>query len=852
MAAAVAFDPRYDVVFAGGNPTAANITASGGEPLLDLQPTHWLVVVSGGDLPASPNGGNLKSVPWRVMEVAVFKVFAITQQCNAATLHGHTVILAVISSFFRMSVAGGLSFNTLSSCKVALAELVRVAGPLARANPAAWTLGMAQLQVLPPQAGAAVPAAERWLGELNFGMLSTMDGAPRGAAVLCAMSTSRMTSAGRRTDDFKDAMEEVAEVIEMARPNWSTKAQRPKAVAAASIIMQKVSGMPIHLITCCSGPRAYDLAVSLRFTAQEAFPGYFAMSWQAAYPSLAALVLPSAESATALAFAGRLLGDTPSPAALDSLEAKIKTLLPHLDTPSLRQAAALDRVSAMEPLLRSVRSGSLALSGGTTDGDTATASDPLTWSRIFAQPLTVAFLAALEPHDIVPLIAYRGARVMLSHASPLGILMVAGKVKPPQKMLKNMAACALLASATIAVQRTMLVDDANVLRTEWFSAIPETLCAKLFSGKWKVDTTSPTSIDLWAEIAAPILAKRKGAHYLEAHRHASAAAFFVSEYELRLGSPIIVAFFATIGVTGTAANSLASVLATFETLAGNVAAFPNKFAPGRQACQELLVQAGQRCFADAAAAWVLMLASPLEQASKPAEFAPATNGLHAILAQLRVKTDFVAQQIEIDNLTTVKPASAVSATASSLATAVLPHSGVASTLSGSSSALSAAHSTLSHGSLALMPSASQVGSPPGSQASFNLTGVVGDAADPQTLLAEWGSRTHELVPHGNGYFFGNVYSGPADAHHVLPANTCPASLCPNRRQQHKFCIFTPGSCTHPPPRGVPLSTYLDNPPAPVSVTGKGSGKGGGKGARGAGRGIVKQGGRGRGRGNGTQ
>ena len=90
-----------------------------------------------------------------MLEVAVFKVFAMNQQCNAAILQGHTVTLAVISSFFRMSVAGGLSFNIVASCKVALAELVRVAGPLARASPAAWTLGMTELQVLPPQ-GAAV------------------------------------------------------------------------------------------------------------------------------------------------------------------------------------------------------------------------------------------------------------------------------------------------------------------------------------------------------------------------------------------------------------------------------------------------------------------------------------------------------------------------------------------------------------------------------------------------------------------------------------------------------------------------------------------------------------------------
>ena len=59
------------------------------------------------------------------------------------------------------------------------------------------------------------------------------------------------------------------------------------------------------------------------------------MGWKAGYPALTSLVGANSEASQALALAGRLLGDTPSPASLDALEAKIKVLLPHLDTPEL-------------------------------------------------------------------------------------------------------------------------------------------------------------------------------------------------------------------------------------------------------------------------------------------------------------------------------------------------------------------------------------------------------------------------------------------------------------------------------------------------------------------------------------
>ena len=121
---------------------------------MDLQPAHWLVVASGGDLRASPNGGNLKSIAWRELEVVMLKTHFVDTPASAAAFTGHTVSLASISSMFRRAVAGGLSFQPLKSCKIALAALARVAGPLAQASPAAWTIGLAELQILPPHSGA--------------------------------------------------------------------------------------------------------------------------------------------------------------------------------------------------------------------------------------------------------------------------------------------------------------------------------------------------------------------------------------------------------------------------------------------------------------------------------------------------------------------------------------------------------------------------------------------------------------------------------------------------------------------------------------------------------------------------
>ena len=117
-----------------------------------------------------------------------------------------------------------------------------------------------------------------------------------------------MTSAGRRQVEYTDVFDELSELAESTRPGWSAKSDRLKAVGLASILMQKLASLPLHLVGSCSGNRAYDLATLFRFPAADAFSGYFAMGWKAGYPSLTRLVGSASESSQALALAGRLLG----------------------------------------------------------------------------------------------------------------------------------------------------------------------------------------------------------------------------------------------------------------------------------------------------------------------------------------------------------------------------------------------------------------------------------------------------------------------------------------------------------------------------------------------------------------
>ena len=62
--AAAAPNPKFNFNFESGAPSAANLNAASGNPLLVVDPTHWLYVVSGGALPASAVVVGSVTIPW--------------------------------------------------------------------------------------------------------------------------------------------------------------------------------------------------------------------------------------------------------------------------------------------------------------------------------------------------------------------------------------------------------------------------------------------------------------------------------------------------------------------------------------------------------------------------------------------------------------------------------------------------------------------------------------------------------------------------------------------------------------------------------------------------------------------
>ena len=47
-------DPRFEVRFDAGAPTVPHLNAAAGSLWLNVDPSHWLYVASGGDMPACP------------------------------------------------------------------------------------------------------------------------------------------------------------------------------------------------------------------------------------------------------------------------------------------------------------------------------------------------------------------------------------------------------------------------------------------------------------------------------------------------------------------------------------------------------------------------------------------------------------------------------------------------------------------------------------------------------------------------------------------------------------------------------------------------------------------------------
>jgi len=93
-------------------------------------------------------------------------------------------------------------------------------------------------------------------------------------------------------------------------------------------------------------------------------------------------------------------------------------------------------------------------------------------------------------------------------------MMIAAKLSVPHKVFRAVAAGADPKAVLRAMQRALCVATGNVLKTEWFTSIPEHAVMKLVSGKWTVGSTGPTTLDLWNNLVRDIYLCKRGRHAL--------------------------------------------------------------------------------------------------------------------------------------------------------------------------------------------------------------------------------------------------------------------------------------------------------------------------------------------------
>ena len=600
---------------------------------------------------------------------------------------------------------------------------------------------------------------------------------------------------------------------------WAASTPRRQALAIAAHVSHRLQS--VDLILPVPAVRSFATASLYRLSRVDAFPSFFEEGWRSAYRSLSLLFGPTCDGAEALRLVGRLLSAAPSPDPTASLDARVRLLLPHLDTAVLREAPARDRTTAMEALLKTGSTPTSAASqgDGSSSSGPADDKDPVMWGRVFAQAQSKALFLLLDPLNVTPLVEYRVARVLLADPSPIGIHVIAKGVKVPSLLFRSIKAGFSQAAALLALQRTMCVDPTNTLRLDWFPAFEASSLAKLTTGKLMVGASSAATMDVWGEFVGRLYTFQKGPYSLSLLNAFSPAGFFSDEFALRVGSPIITAVWGFIGVTGpaTLVGSVAWTLQELHERAEKVACWTQAFAATRQACQALLQQAGARAFADAGVAWTLMLEAPVELAVKPVLLCPPTNGFHSILARcdaIITRTE-IEIQIEQDKALGNAP---------SRPTSPAPAANTFTTLS---AAVSHAARPQSPGARSVAassvgPSASQVAfaSPGAPAAPSQLT--ADNASSLSNATSDYKLPQMQAVPAENGFWCGDTWGGALDGGR-LKTSVCMGAYCQDPGMRPMFCQKA-GHCDHLPPPDR-FMVYSKQGPAAARGTSRDTGAG---------------------------
>ena len=165
------------------------------------------------------------------------------------------------------------------------------------------------MMALPPHAGGDLAAPARFSDDMTFEMLSTAEGAPRGAAAFRAVVPHGYTPDGRRSPVFMDSLEEIVDAVELGRPGFGAMASAVrKARAFCSHMLRLMPADVPQLLICVPVARCFDAGARYRLTAVEAFPMYFLDAFRAAFPSIALLVGETIDPTEAWGYVSQMLG----------------------------------------------------------------------------------------------------------------------------------------------------------------------------------------------------------------------------------------------------------------------------------------------------------------------------------------------------------------------------------------------------------------------------------------------------------------------------------------------------------------------------------------------------------------
>ena len=142
--------------------------------------------------------------------------------------------------------------------------------------------------------------------------------------------------------------------------------------------------------------------------------------------------------------------------------------------------------------------------------------------------------------------------------------------------------------------------------------------AKLAKGSW---TTG--SLNLWMDIAKPIIGLRDGVHVMELMLDpVSARAYFASPWQMEYANEILCAAFAAFGYTGHAAFSFRSFHEGLISRAKRIFTMPED-TPQKLGLMEMLVNLAELILTEASEAHKLMLKASIQVSVRPTMFVRA-------------------------------------------------------------------------------------------------------------------------------------------------------------------------------------------------------------------------------------